>query len=136
MFFEKAFFDLINPVTVSSVFLIEVAVIIIEAVIIFLLLEKAAVKAFVSSLGANLVTGILSVFYLLFSVDPSFPLSLKVILAVIAPLVFNIFIEAGVLRLFYRKVDSKRLLKVSAVMNLASYVLVVINVMPLLASSG
>jgi hypothetical protein len=111
-------------------------VIIIEAVIIFLLLEKAAVKAFVSSLGANLVTGILSVFYLLFSVDPSFPLSLKVILAVIAPLVFNIFIEAGVLRLFYRKVDSKRLLKVSAVMNLASYVLVVINVMPLLASSG
>lgn len=134
MFFEKAVLDLIVPTTFFSTLFLEVIVIVIEAIVIYFLLEKSLVKAFISSTCTNFVTGVLSLFYLLFSIEPSFPLYSKVILIVIMPLLINIFIEAGILKFFYGKVTMQRILKVSVVMNLASYLFILINILPLLTS--
>ena len=65
--FEKIFLDVINPFMAPSTLLFEAIVIMIETPIIFLLLERQVVKAFVASFTANLVTGLLSVFYIVFS---------------------------------------------------------------------
>jgi hypothetical protein len=132
MFTEKVILDLVNPINASLILFLEVLVVIIEAIIIYFLLEKRWGKAFISSITANFITGILSLFYLLFAIDTSTALHMKVILVIIIPLIINILIEAGVLRLFFSKVDKRKILKTSIVMNLASYVLIIINMMPLL----
>jgi|YelNatPaOPRAMG01_1025707.scaffolds.fasta_scaffold12567_7 hypothetical protein len=134
MLAEKAFLDIIVPTTTWYMIFLELIVIVIEAVFIYFLLERVAAKAFLSSFCANFITGILSIIYLIFSVEASYPFYLKLILAVIVPLVVNILVEAAILRLFYRYRTVKRILGTSMVMNLASYVLIVINIMPLLAS--
>ena len=132
MFAENVILDLVNPINASLILFLEVLVVIIEAIIIYFLLEKRWGKAFISSITANFVTGILSLFYLLFSVDAVTSLYVTVILVIIIPLIINIVIEAGILRLFFSKVDMRKILKTSIVMNVASYVLIIINIMPLL----
>ena len=133
MLAEKVILDLVNPVNASLVLLLEVIVVIIEAIIIYFLLEKGWAKAFFSSITANFITGILSLFYLLFSIDASASVYMKIVLVIVLPLIINILIEAGILRLFYSKVDKRQILKTSLVMNLASYVLIILNIMPLLS---
>ncbi len=132
MFTEKVILDLVNPINASLILFLEVLVVIIEAIIIYFLLEKGWGKAFISSITANFVTGILSLFYLLFSIDASTSLYMKVILVMVIPLIINIVIEAGILKLLFSKVDKRQILKTSIVMNIASYLLVVINMMPFL----
>ena len=134
MFAEKVILDLVNPINASVVLFLEVLVVIIEAIIIYFLLEKGWGKAFISSITANFITGILSLFYLLFSIDTSTSLYMKAILVIVIPLIINIVIEAGILRFFFSKVDKRQILKTSVVMNIASYGLMVINIMPLLMS--
>ncbi|MEM2902491.1 MAG: hypothetical protein QXO32_07180 [Candidatus Bathyarchaeia archaeon] len=134
MFNEKVFLDLIVPTTTWYTIFLELIVIIIEAVFIYFLLEKALTKAFLSSFTANFITGILSAIYLIFSIDVSYPLYSKLILAFIIPLMINILVEAAILRLFYRNKGMKRILKTSLIMNLASYVFIALNIMPLLTS--
>lgn len=134
MFAEKVILDLVNPINASVVLFLEVLVVIIEAIIIYFLLEKGWGKAFISSITANFITGILSLFYLLFSIDASTSVYMKAILVMVIPLIINILIEAGVLRLFFSKVDKRQILKTSVVMNIASYVLMIINVIPFLMS--
>jgi hypothetical protein len=132
MFTEKVLLDLVNPINASLILFLEVLVVIIEAIIIYFLIEKGWGKAFVSSITANFITGILSLLYLLFSIDASASLYLKVILVIIIPLIINIVIEAGILRLFFSNVNKRKILKTSVVMNIASYVLIIVNMMPLL----
>ncbi|MEM2122816.1 MAG: hypothetical protein QXE79_04185 [Candidatus Bathyarchaeia archaeon] len=132
MFGEKAFLDLFVPMDILYTLFLELIVIIIEAVFIYFLLEKAAAKAFLSSLSANFITGILSAIYLVFSVDYSYPFYSKLILAVIVPLVVNILVEAAILKLFYRDKTMRRILKTSMAMNFASYIFIIMNIMPLL----
>ncbi|MBS7645374.1 hypothetical protein KEJ44_04960 [Candidatus Bathyarchaeota archaeon] len=132
MFGEKVFLDLFVPTDMFYTLFLEFIVIVIEAVFIYFLLEKAVGKAFLSSLGANFITGVLSAIYLVFSIDYSHPFYSRLILAVIVPLVVNILVEAGILKLFYKDKTMKRILKTSVVMNLASYIFIVLNIMPLL----
>ncbi|MEM2882454.1 MAG: hypothetical protein QXU06_00895 [Candidatus Bathyarchaeia archaeon] len=132
MFHEKTFLDLTVPTTMWHMLFLELTVIAIEAAFIYFLLERSAGKALVSSLIANFITGILGAIYLIFSIEPHHPLYSKFILAIIAPLVINILLEAAVLRLFYRSAAARRILGASALMNLASYGLIAINLMPLL----
>ena len=134
MFAEKVILDLVNPINISLVLFLEVIVVIIEAIIIYFLLEKRWIKAFTSSITANFITGILSLFYLFFSIDASTSLYMKAVLVIVLPLIINILIEAGILRLFFSKMDKRQILKTSAVMNIASYVLMIINIIPLLMS--
>ena len=124
---ENIFLDLVDPFTVLSVPLFEAAVIIIEALIIYFLLEKKGVKAFVSSLSANLITGLLILFYPFFLETSSMPTTLVFI--ILLPLLINILVESGVLKLFYKSIDTMKILKVSALMNLASYAILMINFM-------
>ena len=58
--------DLVNPFLVPSILLFEVFVVMIEAVVIYFLLERSKLKAFVASFVANLASGILSLFYFFF----------------------------------------------------------------------
>jgi hypothetical protein len=95
-----------------------------EAVIIYLLLEKKATKAFISSFSVNLVTGLLNfVYFFVFWIDVTVYPQNIMILAV--SLLINILIEAGILKLFYKSTDKKKILKVSVIMNLASYAILV-----------
>ncbi|MEM2922596.1 MAG: hypothetical protein QXF26_09820 [Candidatus Bathyarchaeia archaeon] len=134
MIFEKAILDLVDPTAASYMLFIEAIVVIIEAAVIYSLLERALAKAFISSICANFVTALLSFFYLIFSIEETFTTYLKVVLVAIVPLVINILVEAGILRLFYAEAPLKRVLKTSVVMNIASYALVIIDRLHLLTS--
>ncbi|MEM4246693.1 MAG: hypothetical protein QW390_05305 [Candidatus Bathyarchaeia archaeon] len=65
MIFEKAILDLVDPTAASYMLFIEAIVVIIEAAVIYSLLERALAKAFISSVCANFVTALLSFFYLI-----------------------------------------------------------------------
>jgi len=131
--FEKIFLDVINPFMAPSTLLFEAIVIMIETPIIFLLLERQVVKAFVASFTANLVTGLLSVFYIVFSWEyVSFTYS-KLASMIVVMLLINILVETGVLKLFYRAVGVRKILKVSTIMNVASYAILIFNFINLFA---
>jgi len=112
--------DVVNPVLVPSVLLFEALVVIIEAFIIFFLLERRLGKAFVASLAANLTTGLLSFLFFLIpsEISPSYS---DLGLVYVIPLIINILVETGVLRYFYRVASMKRILGVSVIMNVATY---------------
>ena len=112
--------DVVNPLLVPSVLLFETLVVIIEAFIIFFLLKRRLGKAFVASLAANLTTGLLSFLYFLIPSEISSSYS-DLGLAYVIPLIVNILVETGVLRYFYRGASMKRILGVSAIMNVATY---------------
>ena len=120
MFFEKFLLDVVNPILVPSVLLFEALVVIIEAFIIFFLLERRLGKTFAASLAANLITGLLSFLYFLIPSEISTSYS-DLGLAYLIPLVVNILVEAGVLRFFYRATSVRRILGTSAVMNVVTY---------------
>ena len=128
---KKIFLDIIASTTIWYMIFLELIVIVIEAAFIYFLLEKAVAKAFLSSFCANFITGILSIIYFIFFIE-AYPFYLKLILMVIVPLMVNILVEAAILKLFYRYRTVKRILGTSIVMNLASYILIVINIVPLL----
>ena len=121
MFLEKLLLDVVNPFLVPSVILFEALVVIIEAVIIFFSLERRIKKAVGASLTANLITGFLSLLYFLIPSEISPFMYPDLVLLYAVPLIVNILVEAGVLRFFYRAVDLRRILGVSAVMNVATY---------------
>ena len=109
---------------VPSVLFLELIVILLESAVIYLLLMRRAARAFAASFTANLVTSLLSVFYLLLPHEfvSTYP---NLILSVVTALLINILLEAGVLRHFYRGVSFKKILKISTVMNVASYAIVI-----------
>jgi hypothetical protein len=118
--FGSILIDLVGPMIVSYLLVFEFLAVILEAAVIYLLLEKRVAKAFVSSFSANLVTGLLNVVYLfIFWIDFSAYPQRIIVLAV--ALLINIPVETLILRFFYRSTDIKKILKVSAIMNLASY---------------
>ena len=120
MFFHEFLLDVVNPLLVPSVLLFEALVVIIEAFIIFFLLERRLGKAFVASLAANLITGLLSLLYFLMPSEISSSYS-DLALAFVIPLIANMLVEAGVLRFFYRATSVRRILGTSAVMNVVTY---------------
>lgn len=131
--------DLVDPFMVSSMLFLEAAIVIVETVVIFFLMERKAVKAFVASFCANLITGLLSIVYFFFPLEfttfaysrigeEAFVLrSSAVILLLLLGLILNILVEGGVLKLFYKTATARKILKVSTVMNLISYAIVVLN---------
>jgi len=131
---EKLFLDLVDPLLVPGVVVFEAIVVLIEAVVMFFLVERNLRKALVASFSANLVTGVLSIVYLLFS-WATISTTQRFASMIVAALLINMLVEAAVLRLlFFRAVDMKKLLKVSAVMNLASYAILIIYFLYLFAS--
>ncbi len=123
-------FDLVNPFQVSSVLLVEALVIVIEAVLLYLLLARQIGKAFGASFSANLVTGLLSIFYFVFSSIEVESTYSKLTFSVVFPLMINVLVEVVVLRLFYRNVNLSKIFKVSAVVNIVSYTLLVVFAYP------
>jgi len=131
---EKLFLDLVDPLLVPGVVVFEAIVVLIEAVVMFFLVERNLRKALVASFSANLVTGVLSIVYLLFS-WATISTTQRFASMIVAAVLINMLVEAAVLRLlFFRAVDMKKLLKVSAVMNLASYAILIIYFLYLFAS--
>ena len=99
--------DLVNPFLVPSVLILEALVIIVEAVIVFFLMERRAAKAFAASFSANLLTGLLSIVYFFFPLEFGFAYSRigedaftlqesTVILILVFGLMINMLVEAGV----------------------------------------
>lgn len=118
--FGSLLMDLVGPMIISNLLVFEILAVILEAAVVYLFLEKNVGKAFLSSFSANLVTGLLNVLYLfVFWIDLSvYP---QRIITLAAALLINILLETWILKFFYREAGAKRLLKVSAVMNLVSY---------------
>jgi hypothetical protein len=132
--FERLFLDIVDPFLLPSVWILEGLAVIVEAVVIFFLMERRAAKAFAASFTANLLTGLLSILFLFFPLEFGFaylftPRSFEptVVLILVSGLIISILLEAGVLKLFYRTARVGKILKVSTVMNLISYVIVVLN---------
>jgi len=126
LLFEEFSLDLVDPFLVPGVVVFEAIVVLIEAVVIFFLLERSLGKALLASLIANLVTGGLSVIYLLFSWEALSTYTRLELMLVVAVLV-NIVVETGALKiLFFKATKLRRLIIVSAVMNLASYAIVIL----------
>lgn len=123
MLFDRIFLDVVDPFLVPSLLIIEASVIIIETIVIFLLIERKIGKAFAASFVANLVTGLLSLFYLFLPVEAASSITSMLVLG----LIINILLEAGILRLFYRGVNVRKILGVSVVMNVASYALIILQ---------
>jgi hypothetical protein len=122
--FGNILVDLVGPMIASYLLIFEFLAVLLEAAIIYLLLEKKATKAFISSFSVNLVTGLLNVVYFfIFWIDVSVYPQNIMILAV--ALLINIFVEAGILKFFYKSTNTKKILKVSIIMNLASYAILV-----------
>jgi small-conductance mechanosensitive channel len=118
--------DLVNPILVPSVLLFEGTVVVVEAIVIFLMLERNLGKAFAASFTANLVTGALSAIYILFLWGGTHAYPQLVFMFVVGLLV-NIFVETGILKLsFFKEIEVRRLLKVSMVMNVVSYGILVL----------
>jgi hypothetical protein len=130
--FERLFLDIVDPFLLPSVWIIEALVIIVEAVVIFFLMERRASKAFAASFTANLLTGLLSIVFLFFPLEFGFTYIFTleepiVAFILVSGLIINILVEAGVLKLFYRRASAAKIFKVSTVMNLISYAIVVLN---------
>jgi hypothetical protein len=126
LLFENLFLDLVDPFLVPGVVVFEGIVVLIEAAVIFFLLERNLGRALLASFSANLVTGALSVIYLLFSWD-ALSTYTGLGFTLIAALVVNIVVETSVLKiLFFKTTKLRRLIGVSAVMNLASYSIVIL----------
>ena len=120
MLFGNIILDLVGPLIVSSILFFEVVAVMLEAVIIYFLLEREAVKAFVASFSANLITGLLNIIYLfIFWQDVSIYTRKAAVMTV--ALLINILVEALVIKRFYKTVDNRKILGVSTLMNLASY---------------
>jgi hypothetical protein len=118
--FGNIILDLVGPLIVSSVLFFEAVAVILEAVIIYFLLERIAVKAFVASFSANLITGLLNIIYLfIFWQDVSIYTRKAVVMTV--ALFINILVDALILKLFYKTIEYRKILGVSTLMNLASY---------------
>jgi hypothetical protein len=118
--------DLVNPILVPLVLLFEGTVVVVEAIVIFLMLERNLGKAFAASFTANLVTGALSAIYILFSWGRTHAYPQLVFMFVVGLLV-SIFVETGTLKLsFFKEIEVRRLLKVSMIMNIASYGILVL----------
>jgi hypothetical protein len=118
--FGNIVLDLVGPLIVSSILFFEAVAVILEAAIIYFLLEREAVKAFVASFSANLITGLLNIIYLfIFWQDVSVYTRKAVVMTV--ALLINILVEALVLKRFYKTIDNRKILGVSTLMNLASY---------------
>lgn len=114
--------DLVDPFLVPSIPLFEVCVVMIEAVVIYFLLERSKLKSLVASFVANLASGILSLFYFFFAI-----LTGSMYLELAVGLIINIVVETAVLKaLFFSKVDLRKLFKVSIIMNLCSYALLIL----------
>ena len=122
--FGSILVDLVGPMIASYLLIFEFLAVLLEAAIIYLLLEKKATKAFISSFSVNLVTGLLNiVYFFVFWIDVStYPQNIIILLIA---LLINILVEAGILKRFYKSTDTKKILKVSAIMNLASYAILV-----------
>ena len=134
MLLEKLFLDLVDPFLVPGVVVFEAIVVLIEAVVIFFLLERSLGKALLASLIANLVTGALSVIYLLFSREALSTYTRFGFMLIVA-LVVNIVVETIVLKiLFFRATKLSRFIGVSVVMNLASYAIVILYFLYLFAT--
>lgn len=138
MLFERLILDLVDPFLVGPIFLLESLVVVIEACLIYLLMERSIVKAFGASFCANLITGLLSIIYFFLPLEFGFAYTKMgvdafilqdstLILLLVAGFLVNILVEAGVLKLFYRQASARRIFKVSAIMNVISYVLIVLN---------
>ena len=127
LLFEKLILDLVDPFLISFPLLTEGAVVILETVVIFYLMEKRLTRAFVASLCANLLTGGLSIVYLFFPLELGFARTTTSILILAFGLCVNILVEAGVLKLFYRTRSTGRIFVVSTVMNVISYSIIVFN---------
>jgi hypothetical protein len=134
--FEKLFLDIVDPFLLPSVWIIEALAIIVESVVIFFLMERRAPKAFAASFTANLLTGLLSIVFLFFPLEFGFAYLFTsgafeptVVLILVSGLIINILLEAGVLKLFYRTAGAGKVFKVSTVMNLISYAIVVLNLL-------
>jgi len=130
--FERLFLDIVDPFLLPSVWIIEALVIIVEAVVIFFLMERRASKAFAASFTANLLTGLLSIVFLFFPLEFGFTYIFTleepiVAFILVSGLIINILVEAGVLKLFYRRANAAKIFKVSTVMNLISYAIVILN---------
>ncbi len=125
LLFEDLFLDLVDPLLVPSVLLFEAAVIVIEAAVLYFMLERTISKAVIASFSANLVTGLLSLVYLLLPTE-ALPAFTRLATMVILALPVNIILEAGVLKGFYRAAILK-LLKVSVVMNIVSYAILILS---------
>jgi len=130
--FERLFLDIVDPWLLPSVWIIEALAIIVEAVVIFFLMERRAPKALAASFAANLLTGLLSIVFLFFPLEFGFAYIFTleeptVAFILISGLIINILVEAGVLKLFYRRASAAKIFKVSTVMNLISYAIVVLN---------
>ena len=78
---------------------------VIEAVLLYFLLTRKIGKAFAASFSANLTTGLLSIFYFVFSPIEVESTYSKLTYSVVFPLMINVLVEAIVLRLFYRNVN-------------------------------
>lgn len=131
-FFERLFLDVVDPFLVPSVWILEALVTIVEAIVVFFLMERRAAKAFAASFTANLLTGLLSTVYLFFPLEFGFAYIFTldeptVALILVSGLIINILVEAGVLKLFYRTASAGKIFKISTVMNLISYAIVVLN---------
>jgi hypothetical protein len=138
LFFEKLFLDLVDPFLIWFPLLTEGAVVILETVVIFYLMERRLARAFVASLCANLLTGVLSTVYLFFPLELGaaratigedvFTMQPSALILILAfGLCVNILVEAGVLKLFYRTRSTGRIFEVSTVMNVISYSIIIFN---------
>lgn len=128
--YRGPFFDVVNPFLVPSILLLEIVVVLLETAVIYSLLERRVVKALASSACANLVTGLLSIFYfalteIIYSTEA--PLTIRILV----PLAINIIVEAGVLKLFYKTATVRKILQVSTIMNIISYTLLAFFMYPL-----
>ncbi|MCJ7760654.1 hypothetical protein MUP59_05875 [Candidatus Bathyarchaeota archaeon] len=118
--FGNIVLDLVGPLIVSSILFFEAVAVMLEAVIMYFLLEREAVKAFVASFSANLITGLLNIIYLfIFWQDVSVYTRKAAVMTV--ALLINILVEALVLKRFYKTINNRKILGVSTLMNLASY---------------
>lgn len=128
---DKIILDLLVPPLFSIACLLEIPIILVEAVIIFLLIERKAFKALVCSICANVLTALLGFIYAPFLPELIFLTTTTIIVLFIA-LIINILIEAFVLRQFYKSIGIGKILETSVIMNLVSYAIVVFNLMYLL----
>lgn len=123
----KVVLDVVNPFLVPSVLLFEVIVVIIEAAVIYFLLERSVRTALLASFTANLISGILSIFYFLFPMGTVSALASRLGLMLAVGLVVNVLVETGVLKaLFFKSTDFRKLFKASTIMNLASYAILIL----------
>ncbi|MBS7626986.1 hypothetical protein KEJ51_08165, partial [Candidatus Bathyarchaeota archaeon] len=83
-----------------------------------------AAKALTSSFIVNLATGLLNLVYFFFFWADISTYYQNIIIFTVA-LLINILVEASILKYLYKPVNVKKILKVSTIMNLASFIVLV-----------